>query len=87
MTSRMSEKFRGISNTNPVKGLVTYYGEGAGATKQEGEHVKFCPNEKWWGGGEKTFSNVHSLKGGERKVLPCFEGGCKKFQTRDFPIL
>ena len=37
------------------------------------------------GGGAKTF---HSLKGGgARKVLPCLEGGPKKFRTRDFPIL
>ena len=26
-------------------------------------------------------------RGGARKVLPCLEGGHKKFRTRDFPIL
>ena len=34
------------------KGLVTNYGEGEGATKREGGHVKFYPYEK---GGRKKF--------------------------------
>ena len=54
------------------KGLVTNYGEG-GATKREGGAREVLP--------------LHSLKGGARKVLPCLEGGRKKFRTRDFPIL
>ena len=38
-------------------------------------------------GGTKSF---HSFKGGRgaQKVVPCLEGGgCKQFQTHDFPIL
>ena len=45
------------------KGLVTNSGEGGGATKREGGHVKFYPYEKG-GGAEKVLA---MLKGGHNK--------------------
>ena len=45
------------------KGLVTNYGEGGGATKREGGHVKFYPYEKG-GGAEKVEA---MLEGGRHK--------------------
>ena len=57
----------GIGTHIYSKGLVTNYGEGGGATKREGGHVKFYPYEKGvGGGGGKCLS--HS-KGGAQKVL------------------
>ena len=46
-------------------GLVTNYGEGGGATKREGGHVKFYHYEKG-GGAEKVLA---MLKGGTQNVL------------------
>ena len=56
--------------------------------------MKFYPDEK---GSGKSFSHTEGgrnkfapfkKRGGGRKMLPCLgEGGQKKFQTRDFPIL
>ena len=43
-----------------------------------------CGSHIVGGGGAKSF---HSLKGGAQTVLPCLEGGRKKFRTHDFPIL
>ena len=52
-----------------IKGLVTNYGEGGGATKREGGgHVKFYPYEKG-GGAEKVLA---MLKGGHKKFWGSF---------------
>ena len=48
------------SRPSCTKGLVTNYGEGGGATKQEGGHVKFYTYDKG-GGPEKVLA---MLKGG-----------------------
>ena len=50
--------------------MVTNYGEGGGATKREGGHVKFYPYEK----------------GGAEKVLAILKGGHKKFWGRFYGV-
>ena len=64
------------------KGLVTNYGEGGGATKREGGHVKFYPYEKGGGGAE----SFHPLKGGREKFYPVLRGGAKSFGPVIFPF-
>ena len=54
----------------PSKGLVTNYGEGEGATKWDGGHVKFYRYEK----------------GGAEQVLAMLKGGHKRFWGSFYPI-